>query len=317
MAEEFKPHLCGSDSATTVPDMMQESFSDHTSDHHVPQIAAMSSFNDPSNSLWKPQYNGRIKSYNEGKGFGFIESEKAKQQFGRDVFIHKKQIDALVGLPTGSEIQFEVELNKNGHPQARNVVTKTKRMSEFGLAERLNECQTSFQVYEIVSQNGAQLNQNEIVLALHQLACSRKFETWSAHVQPRFARLLMDRLMAESPEKLAVGDITRIVNAVTTLEEIHTTPVRKYVFEDLASEIKKHVKMYNPTQVANMVTSLSTLRRTQQEDVVVAEITMHYNQIVVANTGNFSIEEVDVWHRFLNSIVRKDINYYQPGYPTY
>jgi len=61
---------------------------------------------------------GKVKSYNEQKGFGFIECDLVFRQFKRDVFLHKKQ---AVGLKAGDFINFEVELNEKGNPQARNV----------------------------------------------------------------------------------------------------------------------------------------------------------------------------------------------------
>ncbi|CAE7837787.1 cspE, partial [Symbiodinium necroappetens] len=62
---------------------------------------------------------GKVKSYNQQKGFGFIECDAVKQQYKRDVFLHKQQAE---GLQAGDCVNFEVELNQQGNPQARNVV---------------------------------------------------------------------------------------------------------------------------------------------------------------------------------------------------
>ena len=60
---------------------------------------------------------GRVKWFDEKKGFGFIERPD-----GNDVFVHFK---AIVGsgfktLTEGQEVEFEVEQGQKG-PQAANV----------------------------------------------------------------------------------------------------------------------------------------------------------------------------------------------------
>lgn len=63
------------------------------------------------------RYYGRIKSYNHTTGFGFIDCPVAKEEFGRDVYVHKQTIGTL---RTGDDCSFVVELEK-GKPQARDV----------------------------------------------------------------------------------------------------------------------------------------------------------------------------------------------------
>lgn len=74
-------------------------------------------------SLMKPQlpkYQGRVRSFSDKKGFGFIDCHATTQEFGRDVFIHRAQM-VESNLWVGQEVFFEVELSKQGHPQARGV----------------------------------------------------------------------------------------------------------------------------------------------------------------------------------------------------
>jgi len=71
-------------------------------------------------SIWRPQYKGRIRSFSDQKGFGFIDCPETLRAFGRDVFIHRFQY-AECGCKVGSEVVFEVDLNKTGNPQARRV----------------------------------------------------------------------------------------------------------------------------------------------------------------------------------------------------
>ena len=60
---------------------------------------------------------GRVKWFDEKKGFGFIERED-----GNDVFVHFKAItgSGFKTLTEGQEVQFEVEQGQKG-PQASNV----------------------------------------------------------------------------------------------------------------------------------------------------------------------------------------------------
>jgi len=60
---------------------------------------------------------GRVKWFDEKKGFGFIE-----RQDGNDVFVHFKAIigDGYKSLTEGQEVEFDVEDGPKG-PQASNV----------------------------------------------------------------------------------------------------------------------------------------------------------------------------------------------------
>ena len=60
---------------------------------------------------------GKVKFFNEAKGFGFIEQEN-----GADVFVHFSaiQADGFKTLAEGQEVEFEVEQGQKG-PQAVNV----------------------------------------------------------------------------------------------------------------------------------------------------------------------------------------------------
>ena len=60
---------------------------------------------------------GRVKWFDEKKGFGFIE-----QQDGKDVFVHFRAItgSGFKTLADGQEVEFEIEQGQKG-PQAVNV----------------------------------------------------------------------------------------------------------------------------------------------------------------------------------------------------
>ncbi len=61
---------------------------------------------------------GRVKWFDEKKGFGFIEREN-----GNDVFVHFRAIsgDGFKTLAEGQEVEFDVEDGQKG-PQASNVI---------------------------------------------------------------------------------------------------------------------------------------------------------------------------------------------------
>ena len=60
---------------------------------------------------------GKVKWFNEAKGYGFIE-----QEGGGDIFVHYSAIkgDGFKTLAEGQEVQFEVVQGPKG-PQAANV----------------------------------------------------------------------------------------------------------------------------------------------------------------------------------------------------
>ena len=61
---------------------------------------------------------GTVKSFNETKGFGFIERED-----GPDVFVHFSSIkgDGFKTLSDGQKVEFDVTDGQKG-PQAENVI---------------------------------------------------------------------------------------------------------------------------------------------------------------------------------------------------
>ncbi len=64
------------------------------------------------------RFEGRIKSWNDERGFGFIETA----QGGDEVFVHISAIPTRWGRPqAGQPLSFEVGLNRDGKKRATNV----------------------------------------------------------------------------------------------------------------------------------------------------------------------------------------------------
>jgi len=71
----------------------------------------------PGEFLTEVEMTGRVKWFNERKGFGFIEVEG-----GKDVFVHHSAIqgEGFKSLREGETVEFEVTQGPKG-PQATNV----------------------------------------------------------------------------------------------------------------------------------------------------------------------------------------------------
>lgn len=65
--------------------------------------------------------NGKVKWFNEAKGFGFLVSED-----GKEVFVHFSAIkgEGFRSLAEGDEVTFEIEDSPKG-PRAINVMKKS------------------------------------------------------------------------------------------------------------------------------------------------------------------------------------------------
>merc|ERR1712019_22541 len=65
-------------------------------------------------------FEGTAKSFSEEKGWGFLEGDMLKEVFGKDIFLHKRELDN-VSLSVGDSFSFSVEIDKLGQPVAKNV----------------------------------------------------------------------------------------------------------------------------------------------------------------------------------------------------
>lgn len=65
------------------------------------------------------RYSGTIKAFSHSEGFGFIQSPEILKKYGCDAFLNQS---VEGGIVIGAKVSFIVEINKNGKPQARDVV---------------------------------------------------------------------------------------------------------------------------------------------------------------------------------------------------
>ena len=64
------------------------------------------------------RFEGRLKAWNDERGFGFLEPSKG----GEDIFVHVKAFRVRAGRPqVGQLMSFEVELGPQGKKRAKNV----------------------------------------------------------------------------------------------------------------------------------------------------------------------------------------------------
>merc|ERR1712048_365600 len=65
-------------------------------------------------------FEGSVKSFSEEKGWGFLEGAQLQEVFGKDIFLHKRELDGE-NPSKGDIFTFSVEIDKLGQPVAKNV----------------------------------------------------------------------------------------------------------------------------------------------------------------------------------------------------
>mmetsp|Transcript_88268 Transcript_88268/g.175414 ORF Transcript_88268/g.175414 Transcript_88268/m.175414 type:complete len:662 (+) Transcript_88268:70-2055(+) len=63
-------------------------------------------------------HQGTIKFFDKDKGYGFIRCQEAADTFGQDVFMHHTQLNDLL---VGDHVQFRIQVNARGKPQAHDL----------------------------------------------------------------------------------------------------------------------------------------------------------------------------------------------------
>ncbi|CAJ1357259.1 unnamed protein product [Effrenium voratum] len=215
------------------------------------------------------QYTGRIRSFSTQKGFGFIDCAETMHLFGRDVFVHKNQLQES-GAWVGMEVYFDVELNKSGHPQARNVmpvnpaevqqdygwgydvygyeaqpaqmtrpppVKEDVIESEQSIEELIRNCNSTSGMQEIIERFGQHFSKRHVVTALYQLGLCRQHEKSTSQAQDSssLTRALIDRLLQVDAAELSADEASRVQWALAALDEECS----------LKARVKGHQKAHN------------------------------------------------------------------------
>lgn len=72
------------------------------------------------------RFRGFVRSFSQINGFGFVGGDEITQNFGKDAFLHFRELQAVMGqekptIPSGTWLTFTVTMNQKGQPQARDV----------------------------------------------------------------------------------------------------------------------------------------------------------------------------------------------------
>mmetsp|Transcript_81448 Transcript_81448/g.143840 ORF Transcript_81448/g.143840 Transcript_81448/m.143840 type:complete len:452 (+) Transcript_81448:93-1448(+) len=102
-APEFKPRAADDDE-------------DLLSKLPPPHRARLRNFYQAYNGECVAYYLGRLKTFNNKTGYGFLECKQCKKDWGGDVFIHKNNIPIPWNI--GQPVEFAVNCNNRGQPQA-------------------------------------------------------------------------------------------------------------------------------------------------------------------------------------------------------
>lgn len=330
--------------------------------------------------VWRPQYRGRIRSFSEHKGFGFIDCPETYRAFSRDVFIHRFQMSES-GLKAGMDVVFQVELNKMGHPQARCVraysaadhaadvnwhpgmnvgvdvpgydgcmmvppyassypvpimermggpyqCTESWRMASmlgapsYGQANgadapgsegtpstgpeqieaMLLACRNSQEVWDVVGHYGHTFGRKHMVSCLHRLGLCRQYER-RTDPQDNSSGIaaLIDRLALIPAKDITPDEAPRVLLALATLDEVSGQEKAHRFAMELGEQAAKRYTEFTPAQMAFILTYLTKLVLTSEEDELVGKITTDFSCFAFGDNGvpRFAPEELRVWGDFL------------------
>lgn len=63
-------------------------------------------------------FQGTVKSWNEDKGFGFLEGGDIREIFGKDIFLHRRELQGKQ-VSVGDQVEFQVAIDDKGQPVAK------------------------------------------------------------------------------------------------------------------------------------------------------------------------------------------------------
>jgi len=103
----------------------------------------------------RPGYQGNVKSYSPEKGFGFIDCEDTRREFGQDVYVSEQEFQKSE-CNVLDEVLFQISLNKKGQPQAQNIqVKRLGHLSQMDIEEHaaseLSEVETPQSTHQSIA----------------------------------------------------------------------------------------------------------------------------------------------------------------------
>eukprot|EP01060_Flectonema_neradi_P031243 TRINITY_DN4690_c0_g1_i6.p1 TRINITY_DN4690_c0_g1~~TRINITY_DN4690_c0_g1_i6.p1 ORF type:complete len:246 (+),score=86.04 TRINITY_DN4690_c0_g1_i6:55-792(+) len=129
---------------------------------------------------------GVVKSFNSNSGFGFIECKLSNDKYSRDVFLHKAQAGEI---EVGTVVEFAIDINERGMPQARDVrrVEDDSREAKKARSE-LKEVATPKSASQTIQeqQNQLQQQQRELLQLQQQLLMANGMANGMATGVPQF-----------------------------------------------------------------------------------------------------------------------------------
>lgn len=272
-------------------------------------------------------FRGRVKTFNTAKGYGFIDCGETWSLYSGDVFLHRQQF--LEGnVAVGQEIQFQVELNKQGKPQARSVAplgspmppgprvtrvapvlgntrgrTRGNGQAFPGLngadilEEKLHQCEGSAALLDVLKHHGHSFTKRHFVTSIDLLRLHRQREYWSAPLTLAF----VDRLVQVPPWQFAADEASRALCGLAALDEVHQHVATRQFALGLGAEGLRRFHEFSPAEMADFVRSLAVFSRSAGEDELVGQVTQRYSDFALSNGMSMQRDELRPWLEFLQS----------------
>eukprot|EP00932_Pfiesteria_piscicida_P007482 SRR837773.17592.p3 GENE.SRR837773.17592~~SRR837773.17592.p3 ORF type:complete len:276 (+),score=113.57 SRR837773.17592:79-828(+) len=82
-------------------------------------------------SLEQQVFYGTVKQWNEGKNFGFLQSDDSRALYAKDIFVHRNHLGGRVPVE-GEPVQFSVVISDKGRPEASGVAFASDENGGYG-----------------------------------------------------------------------------------------------------------------------------------------------------------------------------------------
>lgn len=137
-ADVFVPGTCIASKHPELGVGDRVTFTFQESNRGTPQVIALTVLpqDDDEEDQTMQLMSGTIKSFDADKGYGFIACPEAQKAFGRDVFLHRRQVK---NFKTGDNVIFRVKMNSSGNPQAYVLKTAPSTMGWLAAAAEEKE----------------------------------------------------------------------------------------------------------------------------------------------------------------------------------